>query len=370
MAPRRKNNGGTQGRRGPGARARASLVAAPSALRHKRPTTRDHSGAIIGPMPGELDRLIVAIAATQHGVIALFQLLALGLGERAIQARAASGRLHRIHQGVYAVGRADLPVKGRWMAAVLACGKGAVLSHRSAATLHKLLKVRGGRIDVTAPRRAPIRRPGLRVHRSTCLLPQDCTTVDRIPCTSVPATLLALAGTAPRNVLESACNQAEIEQVLDMSAIDEPLERRHAQPGAARLRAALEADGVGVDRTKSVLERRFRRLAGENGLPAPEVNVWMPIPGEEIECDFVWRRERLIVEVDGWETHRTRKAFHDDRRRDRVLRAAGWEVVRFTDRDVSRDREDVVRVVHAILSRLAGHAGPVEAAPLSAVVRP
>src|SRR6266540_1228051 len=196
---------------------------------------------------GELDRLIVAIAARQHGVIALFQLLELGLGERAVQARVASGRLHRIHQGVYAVGRADLPIKGHWMAAVLACGDGALLSHRSAATLEDLLNVRGGRIEVTIPRRAPIRRPGLRVHRSTCLAPQDRVTVDRIPCTSVPATLLGLAATAPTNVLESACNKAEIKGLLDMRAIDDLLGRRAGHPGASRLRAALGVEDLGVD---------------------------------------------------------------------------------------------------------------------------
>jgi very-short-patch-repair endonuclease len=83
--------------------------------------------------------------------------------------------------------------------------------------------------------------------------------------------------------------------------------------------------------------RRFRRLADESGLPAPEVNVWMAIPGEEMEFDFVWHRERLVVGVDGWETHRSRKAFHDDRRRDQLLRLHGWEILRFTDRDVRRD---------------------------------
>jgi very-short-patch-repair endonuclease/predicted transcriptional regulator of viral defense system len=303
---------------------------------------------------GELDRLIVAIAAKQHGVIALFQLLALGLSERAVQARVASGRLHRVHQGVYAVGRADLPTRGRWMAAVLACGDGAVLSHRSAATLHELLNVRGGRIEVTIPRRTPIRRSGLRVHRSTCLLPSDSVTVDRIPCTSVPVTLLALAATVPTNVLESACNQAEIKEVLDAGEIDGLLERRRSHPGASRLRAVLEVDGLGLDRTKSDLERRFRRLAREAGLPAPAVNDSIPIPGEEMEFDFVWHCERLVVEVDGWETHRTRKAFQDDRRRDQLLHLHGWDVLRFTDRDVRRDVAHVTAVVRSLLDVAGG----------------
>ena len=146
-----------------------------------------------------------------------------------------------------------------------------------------------------------------------------------------------------------------------MGAIAELLERRRAPPGASRLRAALEVDVLGTDRTKSHLERRFRRLADESGLPAPEVNVWMAIPGEEMEFDFVWHRERLVVEVDGWETHRSRKAFHDDRRRDQLLRLHGWEILRFTDRDVRRDPGHVAAVVRTLLERAS-------AAPFGAVV--
>ena len=164
-------------------------------------------------------------------------------------------------------------------------------------------------------------------------------------------TLLALAATVPRNVLESACNQAEIKEVLDMGEIASSWSDGGRTPGTSRLRAALEVDGLGLDRTKSHLERRFRRLAGEARLPAPTVNVRMAIPGEEMEFDFVWHRERLVVEVDGWETHRSRKAFHDDRRRDQLLRLHGWEILRFTDRDVRRDPGHVAAVVRTLLER-------------------
>jgi very-short-patch-repair endonuclease len=299
---------------------------------------------------GELDRLIVAIASGQHGVIALLQLLALGISERAVHDRVSSGRLHRIHRGVYAVGRRDLTLKGHWMAAVLACGERALLSHRSAATLQELLNARGGLTDVTIPRQSSLARPGLRVHRSTCLLPRDCVTVDRIPCTSVPATLLGLAATAPTNVLESACNKAEIRELLDMRAIEELLGRRTGHPGASRLRAALGVEGLGADRTKSKLENRFLRLIRRSGLPMPTVNDWIAIPGEEMQCDFVWHRHRAIVEVDGWETHRTRKAFRDDRRRDQLLRLAGWGVERFTSDDVDYRPDQVLEVVGTMVA--------------------
>jgi very-short-patch-repair endonuclease len=305
---------------------------------------------------GAIDRAIVAMAARQHGIISLAQLLGLGLSERAVHARVAAGRLHRIHQGVYAVGRPDVTIKGRWMAAVLACGEGALLSHQSAATLRELLNARAGRVHVTVPRRTTVARAGIRVHRSTCIEPQDRTEVDGIPCTSVPVTLLGIAATAPRNVLDSACNRAEMEGVLDMRAIEELLERRRSHPGARRLRAALEVDGLGLDRTKSRLEERFLRLARETGLPTPAINAWMPIPGEEMQCDFVWHRERLVVEVDTWETHGTRRAFRNDRRRDRLLRAHGWDVMRVTGYDVYGDADQIIGEVRMLLERRASRA--------------
>src|SRR5919198_662373 len=133
-----------------------------------------------GRRRGEIDRLIVALATRQQGVVTLEQLVALGLSRRAIRWRISSGRLHPIHRGVYAVGRPDVTIKGKWMAAVLASGDGAVLSHQSAATLHGFLNARSGRIHVTVPRRTTVARPGIRVHRSTCLAPDDRTEVDGI----------------------------------------------------------------------------------------------------------------------------------------------------------------------------------------------
>ena len=138
-----------------------------------------------------------------------------------------------------------------------------------------------------------------------------------------------------------------------MRGVAELLARRRSHPGASRLRAALALDGLGLDRTKSHLERRFMRLARGDGLPAPTVNESMAIPGEEWQCDFVWHRERLIVEVDGWDTHRTRKAFHEDRRRDQLLQAAGWRVLRFTDRDV-RSGSGLDRLIVAIAAQQHG----------------
>jgi very-short-patch-repair endonuclease len=235
------------------------------------------------------------------------------------------------------------------MAAVLACGDGALLSHQSAATLQELLSARGGSIHVTVPRRASVARAAIRAHRSPCLAPQDRTEIDGVPCTSVPAMLLGLAATAPPNVLESACNKAEIRGLLDMRAVNALLHRRRAHPGAARLRLALAVDGLGSDRTKSPLEARFLELVRRAGLPLSAVNEWMAITGEEMQCDFVWHRHRVIAETDGWDTHRTRRAFVADHRRDQLLRLAGWDVIRFTSDDVDGRSEHVLDVLRAAI---------------------
>src|SRR5436190_7877188 len=162
-----------------------------------------------------------ALATAQHGAISLTQLRELGLSDPGVRRRVGNGRLHPVHRGVYVVGRPDLPKYGRWMAAALACGEGALLSHWSAAAWHELLGAGGGRIDVTVPHRRGRSRPGLRVHRITSLSASDRVVVGGIPCTSVSRTLLDLAAVAPRNVLERACDQAEVIGILDMRAVRE-----------------------------------------------------------------------------------------------------------------------------------------------------
>jgi very-short-patch-repair endonuclease len=304
----------------------------------------------------ELECHIVALATHQHGVVTQAQLRALGLSSQALYARAANGRLHRVHRGVYALGRPEVPIEGKWMAAVFACGQGALLSHRSAAALHGLIRSARTMVDVTIPRRTGLSRPGIRLHRSTGLVPADRASVKGIPCTSPAWTLLDLARDAPRNVLERACDQAELLRVLDMAAIEELLIRREGQPGTVRLSEVLGTGLVGQDIPRSELERRLLALCRAAELPLPEVNVWVPVPGDEIKVDFLWREQHLIVEVDGFETHRTRQAFGRDRRRDRVLAVHGWRVVRFTWEDVTRRPGHVGEVLARLLG--AGAVGP------------
>jgi putative AbiEi antitoxin of type IV toxin-antitoxin system len=223
----------------------------------------------------ERERHLLALAERQHGVLALDQCRALGLSASGARRRVARGRLHRIHRGVYAVGRPDVPVEGRWMAAVLACGEGALLSHVSAAALHRLLSSAGATIDVTVPRRVGLSRRGIRAHRSTCLIPVDRALVGLIPCTSIPRTLLDLAGVVHRPALERACDQAEVLQVLDLDAVRELLSRTAGCPGVRRLRAVLETGQVGENIPHTELEERFLGLCRSAELPPPGVNVSM-----------------------------------------------------------------------------------------------
>jgi very-short-patch-repair endonuclease len=231
------------------------------------------------------------------------------------------------------------------MAAVLACGPGALLSQASAAVLHRLLVAAQSRIHVTIGHRAGLSRPGIRIHRPAGIVSEDRGVVDRIPCTSVTRTLVDLAASAPRNVLERACEQAEVLRKLDWAAMESSLSRARGRAGVRRLRAILGVTAASDGIPRSELERRFLALCRQAGLPSPAVNEWLAVAGEEMQVDFVWHRQRVVVETDGYRTHGTRRAFREDRRRDRLLGLAGWRVVRFTWDDLTGDPEHVTRVL-------------------------
>lgn len=290
------------------------------------------------------DVAIGQLAERQHGVVSLTQLKSFGLGTDAVGKRVAAGRLIRIHRGVYAVGHGRLTVRGRWMAAVLAYGPTAVLSHRSAAALHGLRPDNRPKSDITLPSPSARPRPGIDVHRSATLQATDVTTVDGIPCTSVARTLLDLADVVNGRGVERAIDQAEVLRVFDLRAVNEVLSRATGRHGASILwRVLAEYDGPSL--TDRELEERFYAICRRAGVPKPEVNVWIPLEGEMVKPDFLWRAERLIVETDGWATHGTRRAFENDRRRDRRLRLAGWEAVHFTWRDVEREPDETADIM-------------------------
>jgi hypothetical protein len=298
-----------------------------------------------------VDRAIAQIAERQHGVVSLLQLPALGLGARAVRDRVAAGRLHRVHRGVYAVGHPRLTISGRWMAAVLACGPGAVLSHRDAAALWDIRKSGRAAIDVTTPRRGGRSLSGIDVHRTRRLLPQDATNVDGIPCTTVARTLLDLAEVVNRRQVERACDQADLERLLDATALDAVLSRAQGRRGSPVLRAILDGHAIGQTVTRSEMEERFLAVCDRAGLPRPEVNVWIALPhGGHAQADFLWREHRLIVETDGRAAHGTRRAFEHDRRRDQRLVLAGWRVIRVTWRQLTQESEELARILQALLA--------------------
>jgi hypothetical protein len=258
------------------------------------------------------DLRVADLAAGQHGIVTREKLLELGLTRQGITRRVQSGRLHRLHRGVYAVGHTALPLRGLWLAAVLACGKDALLSHRSAAALWGMLSTSAPRIDVIVPRTNARRSTAkIRVHHGM----RDGVVHLGIPVTSPRCTLADLAAAnIPRWQL------------------------RRAEEVAQRLGEAVTPQGP-----RSPLEEAFLAICPTE----PVVNGIV----EGYEVDFHWPGAKLIVETDGHEHHGTRAAFERDRARDQVLTVAGWTVVRFTYRQVLEEPARVRDVLLSVRSR-------------------
>jgi very-short-patch-repair endonuclease/predicted transcriptional regulator of viral defense system len=271
------------------------------------------------------DRQIAELAGAQHGVLSRRQLLALGLSDDAIDRRIAAGRLHRLHRGVFAVGHRVLRIEGRWMAAVLAGGANAVLSHASAAAAWELRPIGSGAIHVTIPSgTGRMRRARIRVHRSRTLTRHDTTVHRGIPITTPLRTIIDIAPTLAQRPLEQVLNRAEQLRLIDFADLQ--------QARSPSSQAVLSRYTAGTTPTRSELEERFLQLCEDHDLPRPETNTRI----NGIEVDFVWRDAKLIVEVDGYAHHRSPTAFERDRERDVVLTVAGWRVMRFTHAQVTR----------------------------------
>src|SRR5207302_645130 len=264
----------------------------------------------------------------QHGVVAHRQLVELGLGRKAIQYRLAAGRLHRLHLGVYAVGHPRVTGPGRWMAAVLACGDGALLSHRSAGALWGIGSGAGSRVDVTAIGRSRRGHPGITLHQVRGLHPDDRARRDGVPVTSLARTILDLAEVLNRSQLARAFEEAERLQLLDVRAIRRLCERSAGRRGLGPLGNLLSNHMRPLPETRSELERLFVDLCRAAALPPPALNV--SVAGFEV--DAVWQDRGLVVELDGFAFHRTRAAFERDRARDATLQLAGYRVLRLTAR--------------------------------------
>jgi len=284
------------------------------------------------------DRAIAELARTQHGLVTRRQLLGLGVGRAAVVRRLGAGRLHQVHRGVYTVGHPLLTREGRWLAAVLACGRGAVLSHLDAAAAWGLRSHHRGPVDVSVPPGARRERPGIRIHRAP-LAPADVATKERIPLTSAARTLVDVAAVLPRRAVERALDEAKYLRALGPRELSTTIERNRARPGGRVLAAVLADHVIGSTLTRSELEERFLAVCAANGVPSPEVNVRLL----GLEVDFLWRAARVIAETDGYTAHGSRSAFERDRRRDVRLQAAGYSVLRFTYRQVVGDPSWVAR---------------------------
>jgi predicted transcriptional regulator of viral defense system len=280
--------------------------------------------------------------------VASWQLLELGLNPRAIASRISIGRLHVVHRGVYAVGHKRITLRGHWMAAVLACRPRAVLSHRSAAALWGVLRWASGLIDVTTPRRGGRSIPRVRRHRVRSLPPEDTTEGDGIPAMTVARTLFDLAEVLDHERLESAFEAAEREELLDMRAVVLTAARNPGRRAHKQLRALLPSLTTPAP-TRAELKRMFNRVCRLADLPPPQVNV----PVEGFEVDAFWPAQRLIVEVDSWEFHKTRAAFERDRARDAALLVAGYRVVRVTYLQLRDRPEQVASTVRRLLAPAA-----------------
>jgi very-short-patch-repair endonuclease len=289
-----------------------------------------------------LAKSVWSLARLQHGVIARWQLLDLGASRSWIGHRIATGRLHPIHRGVYAVGRPQLTRAGRFMAAVLACGPDAVLSHISAAAHWKIRQAGPTTPIHTSLRAAVVRRPkGIAVHRTRTLADGDITTHDGIPITSPARTLIDLATVLGPKQLEAAVNEADVLDLTDPETLRGELDEHKGQPGVRPLRALLDRHTYRL--TESELERRFLRIVRDAGLPLPDTQE--QLAGR---TDFHWPELGLVVETDGWRYHRTPSRQARDNRRMQQHALAGRTAVRFSHYEIRYESRRVAAAMRAL----------------------
>lgn len=314
-----------------------------------RPADFDIPAHRLRPRRWDLD--IAGIANRQHGLVTLSQLEALGMDRRTVAARVRAGRLHRIHRGVFAVGYPRLNEDAVFLAAVLACGPGAVLSRESAANLWGFWKESDEQIHVIAPNRRGRSPHGIVAHRDGWLPPGDRTIYRGVPCTTVARTLLDQAAVLPPWELRKALGEAEVMRLVDHKQLRSQVRRGKGRRGVARLRLLLDEIHPQNKRSRSELERMFLHLCLQVGLPQPEVNPLLRVAGKRYRPDFLWRPQRLILEADSRRFHDTDTAFVADRRREQQLQLANWRVSRFTWEQVEFEPRVLADTVRRLLAQ-------------------
>lgn len=271
------------------------------------------------------------MARLQHGVVTRRDLLGLGFSLEAIRHRMGTGRLRQVHRGVYAVGRPELSREGHWMAAILACGDGAFLSHRSAIALYGIGKERARVIELSVRRRCTHVREGIRVRSRPSLPSHDVGTLAGIPVTSPARTLVDCAAIVGPRTLERAVNEADKRDLIDPETLRKALEDYRGEPGVRALRRLLDRDTFLLSDTE--LELLFRPIAAAAGLPRPHTKAWV----NGFEVDFYWPELRLVVETDGWRYHRTPSAQSRDALRDQIHTASGLTPLRFSHHQIKHE---------------------------------
>ncbi|MBV8988373.1 MAG: DUF559 domain-containing protein, partial [Solirubrobacterales bacterium] len=281
------------------------------------------------------------LAGAQRSSIKRAQLLAAGISRHTVERRAKMGELHRKHRGVYIVGHvARVPMADEW-AAVLACGDGALVSHRSAAHLWSFLSEPPSEVEVTLVGRRCRPKDGVRLHTTAWIDQRDVRYKDGIPLTSPARTLIDHAASADDAELGRALAEARVLGLVDDRELEAALERTGSRRGARALRALLRGESErGL--TRSEAERVMLELVRDAGLPPPLLNA----PLEGYTVDFLWPQSKLVVEVDGYRYHGHRAAFERDRRKDMTLLAAGFRVMRVTWRQL-RDQPLLVAAMLA-----------------------
>jgi len=287
------------------------------------------------------------LAARQHSVVARWQLHDLGFTDHAIAHRVKTGRLRRVHPGVYSIGSAELARGGRWRAALLWAGSDSVLSHSSSAALWKIDE-EWAVTEVTVPRQRRISSDGIRVHRTTRPPPEDVVLHAGFHVTSVVRTLIDLAARHSTKRLEAAVNAAVRRRLIELDELRRAVAARPGLRGVPHLRKLLDDRTFRL--TDSELERRFLPLAAAAGLPVPETRVVL----NGFRVDFFWPRLGLVVETDGLRYHWTKDEQQRDRIRDHAHSEAGLYPLRFTHEQVAHEPDSVVRTLSRVAARLRG----------------
>jgi very-short-patch-repair endonuclease len=291
-------------------------------------------------------RKCAALAARQQGVVSRAQLLAAGISRGVLTRLIRSGFLHPLHRGVYAVGHTALPLFGRERAALLACGRNAVLSGRSALYLWGIVSSPPPTVEVTVGGRHCRTRRGISLHLVEQLDPGDIRTRHGLAVVFPAGALIEFAAEATPDELGDAVAEARMGKKIRERELEAAVARAGRRRGTAQMRAFLRAEGE-PEITRSRAERRFRALLRDAQLPEPKVNRW--IAG--LRVDFLWEAEKVILEVDGWKFHGHRRAFETDRKRDRILSDAGYHVIRITWRQFTEESLALIAHIARMLDR-------------------